>query len=515
MLQKNYTLTGFVLLFLASLVFAQSSRDGRSRTDSTNRRDSTSREVIPALPREFRAAWVATVANIDWPSKRTLTTDEQKAELIKLLDKAKELNLNAIILQVRPMCDALYASALEPWSEFLTGQMGQAPSSLYDPLEFAVNEAHARGLELHAWFNPYRASHPSSSKPASSTHISVRRPDLAKQYGRYTWLDPGEKEVQDYLLTVILDVVQRYDIDGVHFDDYFYPYIERDASNNIILFPDDASWQKYLAVGGSLSRSDWRRKNVNDLIQRLAQEIKLVKSHVKFGISPFGIWQSGTPQGIVGLSAYSEIYADSRKWLSEGWVDYLSPQLYWAITPPAQSYTALLDWWSGQNLQRRHLWPGNATYKISTPTSTFPATEIVSQIIETRVRRSNGNVHFSMNHLMSNREGISDLLKTGVYNEPALIPSSPWIDNVAPLRPNIVLLARTETGDAALQWNSAGGKEIFLWAVQVKESGVWKTTILPRQVTTFIFSQNVSLLAISAIDRSGNQSTPNYLRLGQ
>jgi uncharacterized lipoprotein YddW (UPF0748 family) len=502
------------LILLVSVTVAQT-RDERPRPATNHRRGAVTREAIPPLRREFRAVWVATVANIDWPSKRTLTTDEQKTELTKLLDKAQELNLNAIILQVRPQCDALYQSLLEPWAEYLTGQQGIAPSPFYDPLEFAVAEAHKRGLELHAWFNPYRASHPSATKPPAASHISVRRPDLAKQYGRYIWLDPGEAEVQTYVLSVILDVVQRYDIDGVHFDDYFYPYIERDANNNVIPFPDDVSWGKYQAAGGTLSRADWRRKNVNDVIQRLAQEVHLVKPHVKFGISPFGIWQPGNPPGIVGLNAYQEIYADSRKWLSEGWVDYLSPQLYWPIAPPAQSYTALLDWWSAQNTKGRHLWPGNATYKISTPTSTFPATELVNQIEATRARTgSTGNVHFSMNHLLSNREGISDLLKTGVYAEPALLPATSWIDDRPPAAPSVFTFVRTQTQETVVNWTARGDEAAFLWVVQVKESGVWKARVLPSTAANYVASRNVTLVAVSAVDRAGNQSALTIVRLG-
>jgi uncharacterized lipoprotein YddW (UPF0748 family) len=207
--------------------------------------------TIPPTPtREFRAVWIATVVNIDFPSKSGLTTDQQKAEIIAQLDKAVALKLNAVIFQVRPMCDALYASPYEPWSEFITGEMGKAPEPDYDPLAFAVQEAHKRSLELHAWFNPYRAHHPKATSPISANHISKTRPELVKQYGKYLWLDPGEKEVQDYSLKVIMDVVRRYDIDGVHIDDYFYPYPQRNEQNQIIDFPDDSSWQKYVISGG-------------------------------------------------------------------------------------------------------------------------------------------------------------------------------------------------------------------------------------------------------------------------
>src|SRR5579871_3371768 len=302
-------------------------------------------DTPPPVPREFRGVWVATVANIDWPSKPGLSTDQQKAEMLAILDKAAQLKLNAIIFQVRPGCDALYDSRLEPWSEYLTGQMGRAPDSYYDPLAFAVEEAHKRGLELHAWFNPYRARHAEAKSSISPDHVSQMHPDLVKQYGRSLWLDPGEKAVQDYSLSVILDVVRRYDIDGVHIDDYFYPYKETDAQNKVLPFPDDASWQKYVQSGGTLSRDDWRRQNVDTFIERLYKGVKEVKPWVKFGISPFGIWRPGYPAQVKGFDAYQELNADSRKWLRNGWLDYWTPQLYWKIDQTGQSYPVLLKWW--------------------------------------------------------------------------------------------------------------------------------------------------------------------------
>src|ERR1022692_3942920 len=229
--------------------------------------------VPPAPVREFRAAWVATVANIDWPSRKTLSTQEQKAELLAILDRAAQLKLNAIIFQVRPACDALYASRIEPWSEYLTGTMGKAPEPFYDPLTFAVEEAHKRGLELHAWFNPYRARLRAANSPVAANHISRTRPQLVREYGEFLWLDPGEREVQDYSLSVVMDVVKRYDVDGVHFDDYFYPYKANDRAGKELDFPDGSSWQRF-GARGKLNRDDWRRENVNMFIQRVYKSIK-------------------------------------------------------------------------------------------------------------------------------------------------------------------------------------------------------------------------------------------------
>src|SRR5436190_6178160 len=241
--------------------------------------------ITPPKPmREFRAAWIATVGNIAWPSRRDSSTAEQKAELLALFDRAVQLRLNAIIFQVRPACDALYASTIEPWSEYLTGTMGKAPKPFYDPLAFAVEEAHKRGLELHAWFNPYRARN-SLAGSIAPNHVSKTHPQLVRHYGALLWLDPGEKEVQDYSLAVIMDVVRRYDIDGVHFDDYFYPYPEKDRAGNYLELPDYVSWKRY-GVGGGLSRDDWRRENINSFIRMVYEFIKAAKPWVKFGISP-------------------------------------------------------------------------------------------------------------------------------------------------------------------------------------------------------------------------------------
>ena len=302
---------------------------------------------LPAPVREFRGAWLATVANLDWPSEPGLSVAQQKAELTALLDHAAQLKLNAVILQVRPMADAVYASPLEPWSEFLTGRMGKAPQPFYDPLAFAVTEAHRRGLELHAWFNPFRVSLPPAQarSPAALNHLSRTHPELVRRYGNLLWLDPGEPAAREHVLSVILDVVRRYDVDGITFDDYFYPYPEKDVDGRNVDFPDDASWRKFGAASG-MSRDDWRRANVNQFIQNVDHSIHALKPWVKFGISPFGIWRPGWPKQIQGLDTYAKLYADSRLWLANGWLDYISPQLYWPVDQREQSYPVLLQWWS-------------------------------------------------------------------------------------------------------------------------------------------------------------------------
>jgi uncharacterized lipoprotein YddW (UPF0748 family) len=261
----------------------------------------------PAVAREFRGLWIAAVGNIDWPSRPGLSADSARAELRALLDRARSSGLNAVILQVRPAGDALYASDLEPWSEYLTGEQGVAPSPWWDPLKFAVAEAHARGLELHAWFNPYRARHSSAKGPLSRRHIAVARPTLVQHYGSQQWMDPGETAVRVHAIRVILDVVKRYDIDGVHIDDYFYPYKERNRRGVLIDFPDADTYLRYVRGGGKLERDDWRRENVNTLVRELYASIHAEKPWVKFGVSPFGIWRPGFPESVVGFDAYTEL----------------------------------------------------------------------------------------------------------------------------------------------------------------------------------------------------------------
>ena len=307
------------------------------------------------VPSEFRAAWVATVANINWPSQVSLSAQEQKKEAIQLLDLLARHNYNAVIFQVRPQCDALYKSDLEPWSYYLTGSQGQAPDPFYDPLLFWIEQAHQRGLELHVWLNPYRAHH-SAGGPISKHSIVNTKPGLAVELENgYWWLDPSKQKTQSHSYAVVLDIVKRYDIDGVHFDDYFYPYPSYNGNND---FPDDDSYTNYQSSGGRLSRADWRRDHVNNFVRKVYRGIKQEKSHVKFGISPFGIWRPGHPPSIKGFDQYDQLFADAKLWLNKGWVDYFAPQLYWPINQIPQSFPLLLNWWKDQNLRHRHLWPG-------------------------------------------------------------------------------------------------------------------------------------------------------------
>lgn len=474
----------------------------------------------PAPAREFRAAWVATVANIDWPSRKGLTTAEQKAELLAMLDRAALLKLNAIVFQVRPACDALYASEIEPWSEFLTGTMGKAPEPYYDPLAFATDEAHKRGLELHAWFNPYRAGHPSAKSPVSSNHITKTRPQLVRHYGKQVWLDPGEKEVQEYSLSVVMDVVRRYNIDGVHFDDYFYPYKENDRSGNEVDFPDESSWKRFGAIG-KLGRDDWRRENVNAFVEKVYASIKAAKPWVKFGISPFGIWRPENPPQIKGFDAYSKLYADSRKWLMNGWVDYFVPQLYWSIGSEEQSFPVLLKWWSQQNTKSRHLLPGLDITKTVTLTpepnvdknrKRWPDQEILNQIRLCRKQSGvDGHVYWNMKSLMRN-QSLDAALETQLYTQPALIPASPWLGDNRPAKPPVKVAEVTATR-LRLTWAAGDANKPSLWLVQSRNGREWRTEILAGEKSSATWTGDLpQVVAVSAVDRNGNLSVPTAIK---
>jgi len=457
--------------------------------------------------REMRAVWVATVANIDWPSTNGLSSAQQKAELIAILDRAADLKLNTVIFQVRPSCDALYASPYEPWSEYLTGTMGQGPRPFYDPLEFAVEQAHKRGLELHAWFNPYRARHGGAKSAPASTHILRTHPELVRHYGQSLWLDPGEKAVQDYSLKVVMDVVKRYDIDGVHFDDYFYPYKEMDALGRELDFPDESSWQRY-GAGGKLNREDWRRENVNAFVHHVYESIKATKPWVKFGVSPFGIWRPGNPQQIEGYDAFAKLYADSRQWLGKGWLDYCAPQLYWAIKPPDQSFPVLLKWWAEQNVKNRQLVAGLDCTKVN---GRWPVEEIINQVRLTRRQAgATGHVHWNMRSLMKN-EDLAQTLKTEVYAQPAISPAMTWLNHET--GPAETRLSITSAGGGiTASWGSGTKEQVWLWVLQLRSKSEWSTRVLPGRTSRLSLGRTIpEVIAIAAVDRYGNASRPTVL----
>lgn len=473
--------------------------------------------VPPAVTREFRGLWIAAVANIDWPSRRGLAPEVARKELEAMFDRAKASGLNAVILQVRPSGDALYASELEPWSEYLTGQQGVAPNPWWDPLKFAVDEAHKRGLELHAWFNPYRAKHTSSRSQYGARHMAVARPTLVRTYGAQEWLDPGEAAVRAHTIRVILDVVKRYDIDGVHIDDYFYPYRENDRNGRPIVFPDGATYRRYQMGGGTLALDDWRRENVNTLVHELYRGIHEVKPWVKFGVSPFGIWRPGYPATVTGFDAYNGLYADARKWLQEGWLDYFSPQLYWPVAQRGQEYPLLLRWWAEQNTFNRHLWPGNFTSKVGEASRTsWRSSEIEQQIRMTRADRgATGNVHFSARVFMEDRDSLATRLGRNMYDKAALVPPSPWLRVARQGEPSVELL-RGASGGVTARVKPAGEESPHWWLVQTRRTdGVWESTVLRGTVREMTIPSFADRVSIRAVDRAAIESSAVVLRVNR
>ncbi|MFD2248368.1 glycoside hydrolase family 10 protein [Pontibacter ruber] len=408
-----------------------------------------------APKREFRGVWIATVQNIDWPSKPTLNVDseDQREELLAILDEHKRTCINAIMLQIRPSTDAFYAKGREQWSMFLTGKQGVAPKPFYDPLEFAIKEAHKRGMELHAWINPYRATTSLVDSLTSPDHITRTKPEWFFTYGDKKYFNPGLPEVRAYINDVITDIVRNYDVDGIHFDDYFYPYPGKES------LPDSITFQQH--PHGFTDIEDWRRNNVDILIRDLSQNIHAEKRHVKFGISPFGIWRNLAQDSLGsesnGLSGYSALYADARKWVQEGWIDYTNPQLYFPFGYAAAPYEKLLDWWAA-NAFSRHVYLGQGVYRAMEDREGWrDKQQLPNQV---RYLRNNpnvqGSVYFSSRSLTNNLGGFRDSLQHDFYRYPALQPTMPWIDNSAPTAPlklrDNKFLFFTPRRKAKLQW---------------------------------------------------------------
>lgn len=448
---------------------------------------STNAERVPEFPREFRATWSACIYNIDWPSRKGLSSSSQKAELIGLLNMMQDLNMNAVFFQVRPHADAVYSSRKEPWSPWLSGRMGVSPG--YDPLRFCVKEAHKRGIEVHAWFNPFRAL-ANASMPVPSSHITKRKPYLVKRFKNYKWMDISKSESRQIATDVIMDVVKRYDIDGVHLDDYFYPYPTVNKQGVAIeQFPD----------GKSPSQ---RRGYVNSFVKSLYSTVKTQKPWVRVGISPFGIWRPGVPSTIeANISAYDHLGADSRKWLKSGWVDYLSPQLYWRDQPAKQSFSTLLNWWRRQG--SRPVWPGIATSRInSSDDPGRPSSEIIKQVDLSRSigRNYSGHAHWSIKSLRQNRGGIRSKLKSSRYTSPALVPPMPWISTAAPAPPTV-----RRAGGSQIQYQS-NGKRV---TVQAYLNGVWYPLDIKFQSSGKVsLPANAQRVALRSVDRYGNTSSP-------
>ncbi|MDX5483292.1 MAG: family 10 glycosylhydrolase [Hymenobacteraceae bacterium] len=512
-MNSKYTLL-VLLLFVSGFVYAQQQKTNPKR--------------------EFRGVWVATVQNIDWPSKAAVGANAalQKQELVQLLDEHQKAGINAVMLQVRPATDAFYGKSRELWSRFLTGEQGKAPEPYYDPLEFAVEEAHKRGMELHAWFNPYRATTDLVDSLVSNSHITRTKPEWFFAYGSKKYFNPGLPDVRAYIVDVIMDVVRNYDIDGVHFDDYFYPYPEKQS------LPDSATYALYGQDFPVID--DWRRNNVDVLIQTLAENIHAEKRHVKFGISPFGIWRNKAqdPEGSEsnGFSGYSALYADARKWVKEGWVDYINPQIYFPFHYPAAPYEKLLDWWS-DNAYGKHVYVGQAAYRALEDRDGWRDRQQLPN--QMRYLRNNknvqGSVFFSSRSLTNNLAGFRDSLQHDFYRYPALQPQMQWLDDAAPSAPtklrNQKFLIFRSWKKAKVQWESPeesdSQRDVYGYVVYRFDENEPVDLENPGNIVKISFDRSFTSFhdesaargksyqyVITAIDRLKNESAPsNILRV--
>jgi len=401
---------------------------------------------------EFRGVWIATVENIDWPSKRGLSNEAQKQEFIALLDLHQKNGMNAIIMQVRPSADALYPSTLEPWSEYLMGKQGLPPSPFYDPLEFMIFETHKRGMEFHAWINPYRAVFNIKKSSIAPSHITRLHPEWFLTYGDKKYFNPGLPEVWQHTNRIVRDLVSRYDIDAIHMDDYFYPY--RIAGKE---FPDEAT---YVKNKRGLPKEDWRRSNCDTIVKQLYASIHQVKPAVQFGISPFGVWRnkSKDPRGSetkAGQTNYDDLYADILLWLENGWVDYIAPQIYWEHGHPLANYDTIIDWWN-KHSYGKNLYIGHGMYKAGTNNSWRDKNELPYQIKREReIENTRGSIYFSSSSFKNNPNNWNDSLQQNYYQKPALLPTMPWLVQYEVNAPVIV-----KKSDNTYQINQSQGNKV-------------------------------------------------------
>jgi uncharacterized lipoprotein YddW (UPF0748 family) len=478
-----------------------------------------------APKREFRAVWIASVANIDWPSQKGLPVARQQQEFLQILDHHQRTGINAVIVQVRPATDAFYYSAKELWSEWLTGKQGTMPAPYYDPLQFMVEQAHLRGMEFHAWLNPYRAMFDADSGQVHPDHITNRQPDWFVKYGKNKVFNPGIPEVRSYITEIVTDIVRRYDVDAIHFDDYFYPYQIKDVK-----FEDEAAYKQHGVAFAKLD--DWRRDNVNRLIEGLATGIRQTKPYVKFGISPFGVWrnQSADPSGSAtqgGQTCYDHLYADVRLWLQKGWIDYIAPQVYFSTNFDKIPYKVLVEWWTKNNFGK-HLYIGQGTYKIN-PKGADPhwadPTQMPKQLrLNRQWANIHGSIYFSSKSLTKNLGGFRDSLVQDFHRSPALVPAMPWKGLATPLPPRNLEVFAAKRG-VLLRWErptktkeSAEAAYYVIYRFGEGESidldnasqiaGVWRgagLAFLDRNVPE---SGNYTYL-VTAVDRLHNEGKPS------
>jgi uncharacterized lipoprotein YddW (UPF0748 family) len=476
------------------------------------------------VSRELRGLWVATVANIDWPSRKGLDVPALRAEMNAILDRAKALNLNAVFFQVRPAADAVYPSALEPWTEFLSGTQGVAPggqsADAYDPLAEWIAGAHARGMQLHAWFNPYRARHPTERSPAAPSHVSNSAlAPAVKRFDNLLWLDPGDAAALEHSLSVIADVVARYDVDGVHLDDYFYPYPKKGVE-----FDDAATYAAYRAAGGTLERDAWRRASVDAFVRGMRDRTRAIKPWVVVSVSPFGIWRPGHPEGVTGFDAWAGLHADAARWIDEGWIDLIIPQVYWRFSAKGQPHGALVEWWA----QRAGAAPGRGPVMAAglipsrvavaernessvIDTRAWPVHEIVNQVARSRTAPGvDGFVLFSARPLMENRQGLTDALREGVLADAALPPVMPVACAAAPPRaPGLTLASGTDARTIGVRLTPGARSHVHV--LRLRYPGSWRTLVVgdvsgPVPIPAVAPSGGLLDVFAASVDRAGRLS---------
>ena len=474
---------------------------------------------------EFRAVWIASVENIDWPSKKGLSVTEQKEEFIRILNMHQRNGMNAVMVQIRPVADALYQSSYEPWSEYLTGTQGMPPVPYYDPLQFMIEETHKRGMEFHAWLNPYRAVFNIYSSSVSPNHITRQHPDWFITYNKQKIFDPGNPAVIDYVSNIVKDIVSRYDVDGIHMDDYFYPYPAGGKD-----FPDERSYAIY---GKSMNKKDWRRSNCDSIIKRIHETILATKPMIKFGVSPFGVWRNQNKDANgsnthAGISNYDDLYADILLWLKKGWIDYAVPQLYWEIGHKLCDYQTLINWW-GEHSYGKQIFIGHALYRAGLSTVWRNKNELPQEVQLTRETPNiEGSVYFSSKDFYRNPNGFNDSLREHYYKTPALIPPMSWIDTTAPATPTIITSKndKTEVGNIIkingevrdtsspeviksfvlyLSNDSAtlGNTPFFISAVDPAKQSQFSFNIYQQQIPA---DWTRCYVAVSSVDRENNES---------
>lgn len=504
MMIKRVLIFIFQIIFMSNLIFAS---------------------YTEAPKREFRAVWIATVDNINWPSKKGLSIEEQKQEYIDILDEIVKLKMNAVIVQIRPSADRFYRSpGQEPWSKYITGTVGKDPG--YDPLKFFIDEAHKRNLEFHAWFNPYRVTF-SKKDILPKNHPAVKHKDWTATYDGKIYYNPGSPQAREFTENIIVDVVKNYDIDAVHMDDYFYPYPVRDKNKKVVEFPDYQLYKKY---GKGLSLEEWRRDNVNKFVETLSKKIKKEKPYVRFGISPFGVWRNKSDDNTgsdtkAGVTNYDTLYADTRTWIQKGWIDYIVPQVYWDFDFKPAPYGTLVDWWteevSGSNT---NLYIGHGAYRLDSSKAWKNEKELLNQI---KYNRNNGQVsgsaYFGLDKILKNTLDIKNNLKETSYRTLALPPRSPWIDSVAPV-PILNLGVENKRGEIILTWKDTPKNYVTYYAIYRSETpkinlddGKYLIGTVRRDGKNIYIDRTAIkgktyYYAVTAVDRVHNESAVNEVK---